>query len=492
MNALIASASVASSADVAIIGAGPAGGTAALRVRSRGLSVTLIDEAPLPGGQVWRALPQALKSGATDSSPDRVDGDDLRKALGDSDVDWRGDRRVWSVMRDPQGFRIDALGPSGGETIHARSLIVASGTHERTVPFPGWTLPGVTGLAAATILLKSQHVLPGQRVVVAGAGPLLAAVAAGILKAGGEVAAVVDQNGALDWLGASGAMLSRPALAARGAGWVRRIVGARTPVYRRHCVVAAHGETELASVTIAPVGANGAPRPEGRKDLTADSLVIGNGLVPGTEITRLLRADHRFDRDLGGWCPVLDGGGRTTIEGLYVAGDGGGVLGVDAAKAGGKRVAEAVVEDAKPQTARSERRPSSRRRPQFGTAMAHLARLRPAHVASIPAETVICRCEDVTRREIDCAIDEGADEVNQIKHFTRCGMGPCQGRFCGDIVAEVLALRQAGSDDEATIDRARARIGNWTARVPIRPVPLDSLIGDFDYADIPVPPPAPL
>ncbi|MEM7442997.1 MAG: FAD-dependent oxidoreductase [Pseudomonadota bacterium] len=479
------------SVDVAIVGAGPAGGTAALTVRSSGLSVTLIDEAPLPGGQVWRALPTTLDSG-NDRSPDRVGGDTLRAALSDSDVDWRSDRRVWSVLREDQGFRVDAIGPSGSETFLAPSLIVASGTHERTVPFPGWTLPGVTGLAAATILLKAQHVLPGQRVVVAGAGPLLAAVTAGILKAGGEVAAIVDLNGSLDWLSASGAILTRPALAARGVGWIRQIVSARTPFYRRHCVIAAEGDTELSSVRIAPVDATGAPQPNGHIDIAADSLVIGNGLVPATEITRLLRAEHKFDRNLGGWCPVLDGAGRTSIDGLYVAGDGGGVLGVDAATVSGRQVAEAVAEDAKAPAGRSGSSQSSRTLPRFGAALAHLARLRPAQVSAIPAETVVCRCEDVTRNEIDAAISEGADEVNQIKHFTRCGMGPCQGRFCGDIVAELLALDRAGTDDEATVDRARAQIGSWTARVPLRPVALDALIGDFDYADIPVPPPAPL
>lgn len=108
--------------------------------------------------------------------------------------------------------------------------------------------------------------------------------------------------------------------------------------------------------------------------------------------------------------------------------------------------------------------------------------LRPGQAAAIPAETIICRCEDVTRAEIDAAIEKGADDVNQLKHFTRCGMGPCQGRMCGETVMEILALRLG----------CRAAVGMWTPRTPIRPIPLDAILGRFEYADIPIPPPAPL
>jgi bacterioferritin-associated ferredoxin len=109
--------------------------------------------------------------------------------------------------------------------------------------------------------------------------------------------------------------------------------------------------------------------------------------------------------------------------------------------------------------------------------------LRPKQVAAIPSDTVVCRCEDITRRRIDDAVDAGARDVNQMKHFTRCGMGPCQGRMCGDIAAELVALRSGAS---------RETVGYWTGRPPLRPVRLDSLLGDFAYSDIPIPRSAPL
>ncbi len=115
--------------------------------------------------------------------------------------------------------------------------------------------------------------------------------------------------------------------------------------------------------------------------------------------------------------------------------------------------------------------------------MAGLMAQRPAQVAAIAPDTVVCRCEDVTRGEIDAAIDAGADDINQLKHFTRCGMGPCQGRYCADAVQELMAQK---------LDRPREATGQWTGRPPLRPVPLGELIGDFSYDDIPIPEPAPL
>ena len=119
---------------------------------------------------------------------------------------------------------------------------------------------------------------------------------------------------------------------------------------------------------------------------------------------------------------------------------------------------------------------------RFGRAMAGMMAIRPAQVAAIPRDTLVCRCEDVTRAEIEQAVDDGATEVNQVKAWTRCGMGPCQGRTCGDAVAEIVAGRVGG----------REAAGYFTGRLPLRPVSLQAVIGDYMYADIPIPKAAPL
>src|SRR5438105_8975955 len=152
--------------DLIVIGGGPAGIMAAVAARRHGASVALLDDNPAAGGQVYRAPPPSFSREAA-ASPEQVDGDRLRALLAASGAVTMLEHTVWSVSR---GFRIDATGPKGSVALTAPKLIVATGTSERVVPFPGWSLPGVIGLAAATIMLKSQRMLPGRATIVAGCG----------------------------------------------------------------------------------------------------------------------------------------------------------------------------------------------------------------------------------------------------------------------------------------------------------------------------------
>lgn len=170
-------------ADLIVIGAGPAGAAAALAASEAGLLVVLLDEDASPGGQVYRAPPAGLSVAPATRGADERAGDALREAVAASAVVWKGGARVWSISG---AFRVDAVTAAGSESFTAPRLVAATGAHERLVPFPGWTTPGVIGLAAATILLKSQGMVPGRRTVVAGCGPLLAAVAAKIVAGAGR------------------------------------------------------------------------------------------------------------------------------------------------------------------------------------------------------------------------------------------------------------------------------------------------------------------
>ena len=380
------------------------------------------------------------------------------------------------------------VGAEGPELHEAPQLILATGAYERLVPAPGWTLPGVVGLAAATVMLKAEGVLPGHRTVVAGVGPLLAAVAVGILKAGGEVAAVIDLARPGDWLGCLPALAARPDLLARGARWRMRLAAARVPVLHGHAVVALHGSDEIEAVEVAPVDARSwRPVDGARRRIAADACALGHGLVPDTSITRLLQLRHVFRPEQGGWIAETDADLRASLPGLYVAGDGAGIGGAAAAEERGRIAALAAARDAgrldiAGHAAQAAAPRAARRRAErFGAGIATLMQARPGPYAAIPPETVVCRCEDITRATIEAALDAGACDVNQAKAWTRCGMGPCQGRLCGETLAELVALRLG--------DRASA--GQLTGRAPLRPVPCDLLVGDFEYAALDLPAPAP-
>lgn len=470
--------------DLVVLGGGPAGVNAALSAASAGLCVALVDENPAAGGQVYRA-PTASFIDITPTSVDAAQGDQLRARLAASPVQTFFLHQIWSITT---GYRIDAIGPSGPVHWHSRAIVAASGTTERVVPFDGWTELGVIGLAAATILLKSQKMLPGRSTLVAGCGPLLAAVAANTLKGGGQVAAIVDLAGTADWARTLPAMLSRPDLLRQGFAWWRAIRRASVPMYSRHAIERVVRKNGMLHATIAPVDAEGAAVAGPRRTLLVDCVTVGHGLSPATDVTRLLRAVHRYDRLAGGWVAVADAEGRTSRPGLYIAGDAAGIAGAAAAAHHGALAGLACARDLGRLDAATfaERAAPLRRAWQhaarFGHAMASLMALRDAQVGHIPDDAIVCRCEDVTRAEIDTACAAGATDMNQLKAWTRCGMGPCQGRTCGDVTGALLA-RHVGTREAA---------GCFSGRTPLRPVSVEALTGEYTYDDIPIPKAAPL
>lgn len=470
--------------DVIVLGGGPAGMVSAITASESGLKVALIDEQAEAGGQIWRAPWAALSQG--DLSSEVRDGNLMRATLAQSNVTCLFGRRIWSVT---DRYRVDVLGADGVENYVASHLIVALGAHERVIPFPGWTLPGVMGLAAATIMLKAHGLAPPKDWILAGVGPLLAAVAAGYARKGHLPKAIIDLSGPSDWFAALPSLASRPVLLKQGLGWVLSIVKSRIPIYFRHAIRRAEGLDRISSCVIGPVDPDGKSLDGPELSIACNAMMVGNGLVPGGEVPRLLGAAEVYRHELGGWIPECDLFGRTSLEHLYAIGDGAGIRGGAVACCAGKLAGLAAAYDAGSIDAETFAHQSAqalaehRKLSAFADAMAHMIRLRPAQVASIEADAVICRCEDVTRQDLVDAARAGARDVNQLKHFTRCGMGPCQGRMCGDVVAEILA-------QEHHLDRQA--VGYWTARPPLRTISLQSMLGRFDYADIPIPKPAPL
>ncbi len=472
--------------DLVVLGAGPAGASAAIAARRHGLSVAIIDEAQRAGGQVYRAPSYIPSTAQTRGNPDLARGERLRDDLASSGAELLFGHKLWFAA---PGIRLSTVSVGGPSWFDARAFVVATGTTERIIPVPGATLPGVIGLAAATILLKAHAAIPEGPTVVAGIGPLLYAVAAGILKAGGTVAAVVDLAGPADWAKRLPGLLSRPDLTLRGAQWIWRLRAAGVPIRFGHAVSSIDGDETVRAVTIAPVDSDWRVRPGATPETLAAAFVcIGHGLVPATETARLLGVPHHYRAERGGFVPIVAQDRSTDIAGVYVAGDCAGISGAAAAEHAGTLAGlsaardlgalargpfEHVVAPVRDALLRAER---------FGGSISALMALRPGLVGAMPPDTVVCRCEDVTRATIDRAARDGAIDVNQLKSTTRCGMGPCQGRMCGEAAAELIAIAGAVSREAA---------GQWTARAPLRPLPVTSLIGTYRYDDVPRPPPLP-
>lgn len=471
--------------DLLVLGAGPAGIEAALAARRHKLDVAILDQARAAGGQIYRA-PNFKSHTADFASADLARGERLRAALESSGAASFFNHRVWFVA---PGISVAAVGPEGLVRFEAPKMVVATGTTERIIPVPGITLPGVIGLAAATILLKAHAVAPAGPVVVAGVGPLLYAVAAGLAKAGTEISAVVDLARPADWALAVPALVGRPDLLAQGLGWIAKLRRAGVPLYFGHAVAAIGGAEQVEDAEIRPVDRNWRIRSEAPAVLVeARSIAIGHGLTPASEALRLLNVLHAFRPERGGWTPEVRQDRSTAVNGVYAAGDCAGVGGAVAAGIAGQIAGLSVVRDAGglapgayEDEVRSLRR-SFARADRFGSAISRLMTLRPGLVGSMPRSTIVCRCEDVTRATIDATAASGARHVNQLKSTTRCGMGPCQGRMCGEAAAELVALASGCG---------RTAVGQWTARAPLLPVPLAAMIGSYSYDDIPKPKPAP-
>jgi thioredoxin reductase/bacterioferritin-associated ferredoxin len=456
--------------DVIVIGAGPAGAEAAIAARSFGLDVLVLDEADDAGGQIYRIGPESKASS----------GETLRQRLKDSGARLAFGHRVWTVSKMDSGFRIAAASASSTITGEASAVIVASGAIERFYPRPGWTLPGVIGLGAATVMMKSYGALPGRRVLVAGPGPLAPLVAHLVQQCGGKVVALSDPNPRRVWLKALPAILSRPSLLLEGAGWIASLRAKGVPVIYGWRIQSIGGSHHAESVTLV--------RGTRERRFDVDAVCFGDGLFPSTEIYRLLGAEIVYDPARGGWVPTLDTGQRTTLPKLYAAGDGAQLLGVAAAPLTGRIAALAAARDLGRITESeylgrwSEARNQLGRVSRFGRALSQMMQPRFRALQTIPDNTIVCRCDDVTAGQIRKAVAQGASEINALKTATRCGMGPCGGRMCGEAVASLMECCGV----------SRESIGYWTARLPLRPVPISTLTGDFDYADIPIREPAPL
>ena len=419
--------------DLLIVGAGPAGIGAALEATDRGLSVMLLDENPAPGGRIWQALEAR---GAKDA--DEAAALDLIRRLRGSSADCHWSATVWAIEADRHVF----FSQDGvAHTACPKAILLATGTNERPVPIAGWTLPGVMTVGAAQIALKTGGLVPSGRTWLAGQGPLLLLYATQMLEAGGQVAGVIDLSDRLGPLRAArhAALGALPDLR-KGLAWRQRLKAAGVR-WIRASDLRADGTTALRSISFRTR--------TGVATEAADMLLLHDGVIPSVQMTRAIGCAHAWSQAQRCWRPVVDEWGATSVPDVRVAGDAVGIGGADAALLSGRIAVLGLLGrrvDAK--SLRARRRLRLTVRPLLDALYPPLA-LRPDDA------TLVCRCEEVTAGQIRQAVASGCQGMNQLKAYTRCGMGPCQGRMCGPVGIEVLA--EALGRPVGTIEPLRTR-----------------------------------
>ncbi|MFL6073967.1 MAG: FAD-dependent oxidoreductase [Mycobacteriales bacterium] len=424
--------------DVAVVGGGPAGMAAAATAARAGGRVALVDGAPRPGGQYWRHRP-GHEPGGTYTS--------LHAAL--DPVHHHADSPVWFV--EP-GFTLH----TPGREIAADRLVLATGAHDRPLPFPGWDLPGVMTPGGAQALLKGQGVVPGRRIVVAGAGPFLLAVAAHLAAAGVEVAGVYEAASRAALL--RYATVPAPGKATEAARYAAVLGRRRVPYRPGHAVTAAHGDRAVEAVTVSRLA-------DGRtRQITCDTVAVAYGFTPRLELATALGCATHLAAD-GTLVVTTDPAQRTTVPGVYAAGEITGIGGSALALVEGQLAGHAAT-GTPPPTRLLRRRTALRR---FAAAMNAIHAPPAGWPDWLTPTTPICRCESVPYgRLAEAVTDLGATTARTVKLLARPGMGLCQGRICGYPTACLTAhlTGRTTTDDD---------LAAFAERPLAQPVPLGEL-----------------
>ncbi|HEY2021453.1 FAD-dependent oxidoreductase [Paraburkholderia sp.] len=452
--------------DLAIIGAGPAGIACALEATRAGLDVLVLDENSQPGGQIYRNVGCSPLPNPALLGGDYTDGADLVTRFAAAPLRYWSDTLAFQITRALEISFVRRGDAAASGQIRAKAVVIANGAYERPCPVPGWTLPGVMGVGAAQTLLKSSAMLPDGPVVLAGSGPLMYLFAWQLIQAGRAPAAILDTTPARNYVRALAELpgaLRSPQYLGKGVRLLNAIRRAGVAHIRHVGELSIDGDGRAESVQYVASGRV--------SRLAANVVLLHQGVVPNVQLTRSIGCEHRWDEAQLCWHPCTDAWGETTLPNLFVAGDGSGISGAIAAQTAGALSGLHVCHrlGAVSQDIRDERAAPLRRQLQRHRAVRPFldTLYRPADAFRRPAdETIVCRCEEVSAGEIRAMARLGCTGPNQSKSFSRCGMGPCQGRLCGLTVAELLAEAHA---------KPVAHVGYYRIRPPVKPVSLGDL-----------------
>lgn len=450
-----------------VVGAGPAGVRAAQALVQVGLRPVVVDEGARDGGQIYRRQPVGFKrpysklygTEAAKAEALHREFDALKPA-----IDYRPHTLAWNLT--PGELHVVREGEP--ETIGYDALIVCAGATDRLMPVPGWQRAGCYSLGAAQIALKAQACSIGRRVVFMGSGPLLYLVASQYLQAGAGVGAVLDTSPATKPWGALSGLLARPALAWRGWQMMRSLRRAGVPLLQGVKPVRIEGSDELGVQAVVVSDATGS-----EQRFEADAVSLGWHLRAESQLADLAGCEFQFEPLSRQWLPRIDAFGRSSVAGVYLAGDGARILGADGAEAAGRLAALAALSDAGHAAGHAALtaealalRQTLQQMDRFRAGLAQAFPWPHAQAAAVPDETVVCRCESISAGELRRCVNEmGSQELNRAKAFSRVGMGRCQGRYCAHAGAEIVAAC-AGIPIE--------QVGRLRGQAPVKPLMMNT------------------
>lgn len=449
--------------DLIIIGAGPAGMSAACAAKKLGLDVCVLDEQPSPGGQIFRHITQASQLIKTILGPEYVKGESLAQDFLKSGVDYRPKTSVWHIADD---LSVGIVANGEADYIRGKKILIANGAYERPFPIPGWTLPGVMTAGGAQTLLKNAALAPKQDCVFVGCGPLLYLLANQYIQAGIKIAAIIDTAPTVEprqgLKHLAGLFYGREFIR-RGLKYIKAIKNSHIPWYQGCSDIELHGEQTLTSIRFTAGGK--------MHQIDCRLAFLHQGVIPNTQLTFEIRARHTWDKVQHCWLPTVDENMQTSVANVYVAGDGANIGGAEGAILQGTLVGSLIARSLDTKLPTDTEQQLNKLRLDLKKLYAFrefiFSCYTPTQAFRIPKDdTIVCRCEEVTAGDIRHQVDRGCNGPNQLKSFTRCGMGPCQGRECGLTVSEIIQEKT-----QLPIEK----VGHYRIRPPIKPLTLGQL-----------------
>lgn len=450
--------------DLAIIGAGPAGMAAALEAAKCGMRVALLDEQQRAGGQIYRDVGRVASLRGDILGADYLKGQELTQALAGAAVDHITGAVVWSVEA---GFTLAYTREGVAHQLQAEHLLIATGAIERPMPVDGWTKAGVMTAGAGQILLKQSGIVAHNAILV-GSGPLLYLTASQMITAGSPPRAVVETQSRRDFWAAL------PHLAGALRGWRYLLKGmkmlaalkrAGVPRFTAATQITITGDAQATGVTFVSGGV--------RTSLTCDVVYLHHGVVPNVQVARSLGVTHHWDEGEACFVPTVDDWGQSDVANVFIAGDGAGIGGAATAALRGRLAALQIAHHMGHHSADDRDKKALPLRKALRQDMAvrpFLNRAYPPYASALTPQddVIICRCEEVRAGDVRRYAQMGCTGPNQTKAFGRVGMGPCQGRYCGLTVTQILAQCNRQTPDET---------GYYRIRPPLKPVTLGELAG---------------